>query len=72
MSKEAVDILRRIVYAFGGNGAVAMAKSEAEVLFDLNDATAGADNDPSWNDLFVKAIASYVMAASKGTRRSAP
>ena len=63
MSKEAVDILRRIVYAFGGNGPVGMAKSEAEVLFDLNDATAGADNDPSWNDLFVKAIASYVMAA---------
>jgi hypothetical protein len=64
MSREAVDILRRIVYAFGGNGAVAMAKSEAEILFDLNDATAGADNDPSWNDLFVKAIASYVMAAA--------
>ena len=64
IGKAAVDILRRILYAFGGDGAVAVTKSEAEVLFDLNDATAGADNDPSWNDLFVKALASYVMAAS--------
>ncbi len=64
LSKDAVDILRRIVYAFGGNGAVTVTRSEAEVLFDLNDAAAGADNDPSWNDLFVKAIASYLMAVS--------
>jgi hypothetical protein len=64
MGRPAVDVLRRILYAFGGDGAVAVTKSEAEVLFDLNDATASADNDPSWNDLFVKAIASYVMAAS--------
>jgi hypothetical protein len=64
MSAEAVDVLRRILYAFGGNGAVAVTRSEAEVLFDLNDATTAADNDPSWNDLFVKAIASYLMAVS--------
>src|SRR6185436_18182532 len=64
VSKAAVDILRRVLYAFGGDGAVAVTKSEAEVLFDLNDATTTADNDPSWNDLFVKALASYVMAAS--------
>ena len=64
MSRGAVDILRRILYAVGGEGAVAVTRSEAELLFDLNDATASADNDPSWNDLFVKAIANYVMAAS--------
>jgi hypothetical protein len=64
MGKDAVDILRRILYAFGGNGAVTVTRSEAEVLFDLNDATAGVDNDPSWNDLFVKAIASYLLSVS--------
>jgi hypothetical protein len=64
ITKAPVDVLRRILYAFGGDGAVAVTMSEAEVLFDLNDATADASNDPSWNDLFVKAIASYVMAAS--------
>jgi hypothetical protein len=67
MSKDAVDILRRILYAFGGNGAVAITKSEAEVLFDLNDATSDANNDPSWDDLFVKAVASYLLTISGHT-----
>ena len=70
VSRAAVEILRRILYAFGGDGAVAVTKSEAEVLFDLNDATVNADNDPSWDDLFVKALASYVMAASGYTAPS--
>jgi len=64
ISKESVDVLRRILYAYGGNGAVAITRSEAEVLFDLNDATSGAGNDPSWDDLFVKAIASYLLTIS--------
>jgi hypothetical protein len=64
MSRGAVEMLRRITFAFGGNGVVGVTRSEAEILFDLNDATATADNDPSWNDLFVKAIASHVMAVS--------
>ena len=59
-----VDLLRRILYAFGGDGNIAITRVEAEVLFAINDATAGADNDPSWNDLFVKAIANFVMCAS--------
>ena len=37
-----VDLLRRILYAFGGDGNVGITRSEAEVLFTLNDATAGA------------------------------
>ena len=32
------------------------------MLFDIDAATAGADNHPSWRDLFVKAIANCVMA----------
>jgi hypothetical protein len=59
-----VEVLRRVLYAFGGEGGIAVTRAEAEVLFDLNDATAAADNDPVWNELFVKAIANYVMAAS--------
>ncbi len=59
-----VQLLRRILYAFGGDGGVAVSRSEAEVLFDINDATEGADNDPSWTDLFSKALANTVMAAS--------
>jgi hypothetical protein len=59
-----VDLLRRILHSFGGDGNIAVTRPEAEVLFDIDAATAGADNHPGWTDLFVKAIAGCVMAAS--------
>ena len=59
-----VELVRRILYAFGGDGNVAVTKQEAEILFDINDATMEADNHPSWSDLFVKALANFLMAAS--------
>ncbi|HMB47792.1 MAG TPA: hypothetical protein VKN63_05900 [Afifellaceae bacterium] len=59
-----VKLLRRILYAFGGDGGVAVSRAEAEVLFDINDATLDADNDPAWVDLFSKALASAIMATS--------
>ncbi len=59
-----VDMLRRILYAYGGDGSIGVTQPEAEVLFDINDATADADNHPCWRDLFVKAIANCVMSAS--------
>ena len=63
--------MRRILYAFGGEGGVAITRAEAEVLFDINDASQGANNDPEWTDLFVKAIANCIMAASGYRRRRA-
>ena len=59
-----VATLRRILYAFGGDGAIAITRAEAEVLFELNDRSAEADNHPSWSDLFVKAVTNYLMCAS--------
>ena len=59
-----VDLLRRILYACGGDGSAAVSREEAEMLFDINDATLYGDNDPSWKDLFVKAIANHLMALS--------
>jgi len=59
-----VDLLRRILYAFGGDGNIAITRAEAEILFDLNDATVEAENHPAWSDLFVKAVANFLMAAS--------
>ena len=59
-----LELLRRMLYAFGGDGNVAVTRAEAEVLFDINDATADAEPNPAWTDLFVKAIANVVMAAS--------
>jgi hypothetical protein len=59
-----VELLRRILYAFGGDGNIAITQQEAEILFDINDATSEVDNHPAWSDLFVKALANFLMAAS--------
>ena len=59
-----VELLRRVLYAFGGEGSVGITKAEAEVMFRLNDKSIETENDPAWSDLFVKAIANYMMAVS--------
>ena len=58
-----VALLRRILYAATGENHIGVSRAEAEVLFDINDATRQADNDPAWSDLFVKAIANHLMAS---------
>ena len=64
IGKAEVDLLRRILYAFGGGAGIGISREEAEVLFDLNDRTAEARNHPEWTELFVKAMANFVMCAS--------
>ena len=59
-----VALLRRVLYAAGGDQHIAVTRIEAEVLFDINDATAEAENHPSWSDLFVKAAASSILFCS--------
>jgi len=62
VSKSDADLVRRFLFAAGGHGNVAVTKEEAELLFDLNDATASAENDPAWVDLFIKGVANHLMA----------
>ncbi len=64
ISEGEVDLLRRILYAFGGDGHVAVTRDEADILFDIDEAVAGSAPNPAWTDLFVKAIANVMMAAS--------
>ncbi len=64
LEREDVDLLRRIVFAAAGSGSLAVTRAEAEVLFDVNDAVRGRDNDPAWTDFYAKAIGNAVMAAS--------
>ena len=64
VTESDVAMLRRILYAFGGDGNIAVTRREAEVLFEINDLTVDADNCTGWAELFVKAITSSVMAAS--------
>ncbi len=59
-----VDLLRRILYAFGGDGNIAITKAEAEVLFEIDEAMAGQPPHPAWTDLFAKAVANVILAAS--------
>ncbi len=56
-----VALLRRVIYAGSGGRSAGISHGEAERLFDLNDATVGADNAESWSVLFVNAIANYLL-----------
>lgn len=56
-----VEIIRRLVYAGGGGGGHTITRREADLLFDLNNATAATDNANTWRELFVKAVASHLM-----------
>jgi uncharacterized membrane protein YebE (DUF533 family) len=53
---DEVELLRKELYADG-----IIDREEADFLFALNDATTGADNDPSWQALFAKALSDYVL-----------
>lgn len=62
-----VNVIRRAIFAFGAGGNVAVTRDEAEMLCDINDATANAANDPAWPDLFAKAIANHLTMAATFT-----
>ncbi len=59
-----VELLRTIMYAAGGANGLSISKQEAEILFDLNERTNAARNHPAWRDLFVRAVANYLMSVS--------
>jgi hypothetical protein len=56
-----VELLRRIIFAQAGDGAYIVSAAEAERLFRLKDATLGANNAPSWCDLFVRGVGNHLM-----------
>lgn len=59
-----VALLRRLIFASGGDGALIVSRDEADMLWRLKDATLGADNAPGWQDLFVKAVGNHLTAWS--------
>lgn len=64
-----VALLRRILSAGAGCGGVAVSRAEADLLFDIHDLAQDESNDPSWTELFVKAIAHHVLGAAGHTPR---
>ena len=56
------ELLRRIIFAAGGDGALAVSQDEAELLWRLKDACRDADNAPEWKTLFVQGVGNHLMA----------
>lgn len=69
VTRADVDALRRVLFAASSEGFGAVTRAEADVLFDIVDATADADNDPSFADLFARAVGNHLLA---GPGRFAP
>ena len=66
VTRADVDALRAVLYAAKTGTAGHVTREEAEALFDIAHATAQAQNDPSFDDLFARAIGNYLMAINVG------
>ena len=60
---EAV-MLRRLIYAGGGEGATVVGSAEADLLFRIKDATLNAVNHPAWLRLFVQGVGNHLLSHS--------
>lgn len=58
-----IDLLRRILYAFAGDGGIAVTRAEADMLIEINKALAPGKSSPAWTELFVKAVGASVLAS---------
>lgn len=54
-------LLRRLIFASGGDGPAAVSQAEAEMLFRIKDATVGAANASDWQRLFVQGVGNYLQ-----------
>jgi hypothetical protein len=54
-------MLRRAIFAAGGDRPAAVSREEAEMLFRIKDETLGADNAPEWKQLFVQGVGNYLQ-----------
>lgn len=55
-------LLRRVIFAGGGDGPGRVSEAEADLLFRLKDATLGQPNAPEWETLFVQGVANFLEA----------
>ena len=59
-----VAALHSLVFAPVEGSSLHVTRESAEALFDIAHATAGAANDPGFDDLFAKAIGNYLLGLS--------
>jgi hypothetical protein len=65
-----VEAFKKILYGTGSGSGFTISRREAELLFELNNATVEKENHPSWKDLFVKGVGNYLMFP-RGRQRTA-
>jgi len=61
ISEAECKLLRRMIFASGGDRPAAVSQAEAEMLFRIKDATLGATNAPDWQRLFVQGVGNYLQ-----------
>ena len=64
VDKIEADILRRLIFAGGGEGAVVVGSQEADMLFRIKNATLKGDNHPAWLQLFVQGVGNHLLSHS--------
>ena len=62
ISQAEIELVRRILLAFGGEGSLAVTRAEADVLVAINAALAPGKSSPAWTELFVRAVGYGVLA----------
>lgn len=65
-----VAFLRQTIFAVRTGGAIAVTRTEADLLFDINDATRHTQNDAGWPSLFARAIGLHVTSPPPPSRAS--
>lgn len=56
-----VELMRRVIFGAAGCGRITVSRAEADLVFDINDASQEADNDPAWQEFFVTVISHHVL-----------
>lgn len=59
-------LIRRVIFASGGDRPAAVSQREAEMLFRLKDATLGKPNSTEWQRLFVQGVGNYLQGWTGG------
>ena len=59
-----VQLLRRLIFASGGEDASIVGSQEADLLFRIKDATLNGENASGWLTLFVQGVGNHLLAHS--------
>jgi len=59
---DEVEMMKKVVYGVGGGEGEGVDRAEADMLFDINDATTSKEgHDSSWKAFFVEAISKHLL-----------